>query len=277
MGSNRTSAYRFGLLGHEIQSSLSPVLHQAAGQSCGLGISYDLIDVSLDQLPDVLADLKRCRWHGINITAPYKYWAYRHVSHYDEYAAKLKSVNTIIVSDDGRLKGANTDWFGISESFADLDKHDVVLLGSGRMAESCLSWLLDNRKGTVTVVNRRPSRFAELKRRQPERIKSLNFFEFGESLSQHTTIINCLPKSCYDMLGRFSWENAPRDLNIYDLNYGQQTTDFLQKIDGPDRRVHDGVNALIGQGIESFRHWTGLQPNRDRIVYAVKNAAIYAR
>ncbi|MBV69784.1 MAG: hypothetical protein CMH52_00415 [Myxococcales bacterium] len=269
--------YRLGLLGRDIQNSLSPVLHQAAARLCGLDAVYELIDVQPHQLAGVSAALKQGRWHGINVTAPYKNWAFQHVSKQGHRAADLKAVNTISVDSKGQLHGLNTDWFGVGRLLSDLREGAILILGSGRMAETCLAWLLGHEYSDITIANRCSDRFNELKKRAPKQVKSISFDELEHTLGRYPTIINCLPRTCYDMLDSWAWSREAAMDAFVDLNYGGRTRGFLTRFDGSGRSVHDGVDALIEQGIESFVHWTGHRPGREHVAHAVKKVSLSER
>ncbi|MEE2756451.1 MAG: saccharopine dehydrogenase NADP-binding domain-containing protein [Myxococcota bacterium] len=269
--------YRLGLLGLGIQNSLSPALHQAAARSCGLEVDYELIDVDHERLTDVADHLKRGRWHGLNVTAPYKHWAFKLVSERGQHAAELHSVNTISRAPHGPLRGLNTDWFGIEGLLANVPHGGVLILGSGRMAESCLAWLLANGHCGVTVAHRSLNRFIELQNRAPDQVRSAHYDELKHSLAEYQTVINCLPRQCYTMLDTWQWNYAGGEGAFIDLNYGRSTDRFLSGIDGLGRSVCDGVDALIEQGIESFYHWTGHRPSREPVMHAVKKASLSIR
>src|SRR5690606_25701065 len=55
---------------------------------------------------------------GMNVTAPYKEKMLRHVDVVHDEAKAIGSINTIVVK-NGILHGHNTDYFGVSQSFAD--------------------------------------------------------------------------------------------------------------------------------------------------------------
>ena len=71
-----SSRLRLGLVGRGIAHSLSPTLHRAAGESVGQPVYYTLIDVEAEALGGVSKSMVAGDWDGLNVTAPYKRWAY---------------------------------------------------------------------------------------------------------------------------------------------------------------------------------------------------------
>ena len=69
-------SYLFGLLGHPLSNSLSPILHRAALQFAGLKGDYHLIDIAPESFnansaKELIASLPK-EFNGFNITIPYK-------------------------------------------------------------------------------------------------------------------------------------------------------------------------------------------------------------
>ena len=103
-------AYRFGLIGEHIATSLSPVMFSWAFQHTESSGSYTLFD-----FPRRLARsfLLRARvdWDGLNVTAPHKDLAYTLCDELSETAQRARAVNTL-VRKQGTLIGYNTDVAG---------------------------------------------------------------------------------------------------------------------------------------------------------------------
>ncbi|WP_179504019.1 shikimate dehydrogenase [Brucella intermedia] len=128
-----------GLIGANIQRSLSPAMHMREGEAAGLAYRYDIIDIaekerSASDLPALVAEAEAAGFSGLNITHPCKQAAVALVDELSPHAFALQSINTVVFS-DGRRIGHNTDWWGYAEGFrrglpgASLAR--VVLLGSG--------------------------------------------------------------------------------------------------------------------------------------------------
>ena len=67
-----TLPLRLCLVGAGIARSPSPVIHQAAMQSSGVEGTYVLRDLVPDDIEGFVAELRKGRYTGCNVTAPYK-------------------------------------------------------------------------------------------------------------------------------------------------------------------------------------------------------------
>ena len=112
---------RAAVLGHPIAHSLSPVLHRAAYQACGLADwRYDAFDVAEAGLAGCLAGLEPGEWAGLSLTRPLKQVALDLVDHVEPLAAAVGAVNTVLFCPGGSV-GANTDVFGMVQAIKTRD------------------------------------------------------------------------------------------------------------------------------------------------------------
>lgn len=91
-----------GLIGNPVESSMSPVMQNAAFAACGLDWAYLPLLVEEGRLADALKGLVALGFAGANVTAPYKQEAA------ELCESDLPSVNTLVVR-DGRIESHSTD------------------------------------------------------------------------------------------------------------------------------------------------------------------------
>ena len=161
---------RFGLIGHPVAGSFSPKLFEAA---YGGRYPYDLIEGA-----DFGASWQRFldEYDGINITAPFKEFAFRAVDALSDDARLCGAVNLAVKTPAG-IVGYNTDVAGVvlavREALAGLDTQPVIpgltgnplkealVVGCGGAGRAAAVAAL--RLGCrVTLANRTPSRAAAL-------------------------------------------------------------------------------------------------------------------
>ena len=147
---------RFGLIGHPVAGSFSPRLFEAA---YGGRYPYDLIEgadfgVSWQRFLDSYA--------GINITAPFKEFAFRAVDALSDDARLCGAVNLAVNTPAG-IVGYNTDVDGVvlavQETGLPVSEALVVGCGGAGRAAAVAALRLGCR---VTLANRTPSRAAAL-------------------------------------------------------------------------------------------------------------------
>ena len=138
---------QLGLLGKDIQHSLSPRLQHLNAEQIGLKVQYHLCDlklheaeylltrcqdVQLDKCDETLPLLKDL--DGLNITTPYKELAFQIADHLSVEARALRAVNTLVLK-KGTIFAHNTDPEGVSALLRGQNLlnlcHRVILLGTG--------------------------------------------------------------------------------------------------------------------------------------------------
>ena len=100
------------LIGSPVAHSLSPVIHQAAFDAAGLDWRYVAFDVAAGRADEALAAMRVLGIGGLSVTTPHKEQVAACVDGLAPAAAALRSVNTVVVEDDGRLVGHSTDGHG---------------------------------------------------------------------------------------------------------------------------------------------------------------------
>ena len=147
---------RFGLIGHPVAGSFSPKLFEAA---YGGRYPYDLIEGA-----DFGASWQRFldEYDGINITAPFKEFAFRAVDALSDDARLCGAVNLAVKTPAG-IVGYNTDVAGVVLAVreAGLPVSEALVVGCGGAGRAAAVAAL--RLGCrVTLANRTPSRATAL-------------------------------------------------------------------------------------------------------------------
>ena len=128
-----------GLIGHGIQASRTPRLHEQEGRAQGLHYTYQLLDlqtmgVDVSALPRLLDEAQAQGFAGLNITHPCKQIVLPLLDELAPEAAAIGAVNTVVFTNGKRI-GHNTDWWGFAESFKrglpDVLRAQVILIGAG--------------------------------------------------------------------------------------------------------------------------------------------------
>jgi len=263
----------FALLGHRIGHSLSPHLQAAAAESIGCSIRYTLMDVEAHQLDRVLEQMKKGHWDGVNVTSPYKRWAWESVDDHGTQSHRLGVVNTIVPVGTRRLRGDNTDLLGFTHLLGDLPRRSPMVLGAGGAARVVVDALNVADPDRLLVFNRNPARIADLQSFGGGRIQGMALDAVESVLRTTDLVINCLPPSASSWLCSLPFGQLPRSAVVVDLNYGLAARPFSDHVRTCGRHARDGLEMLIAQGIESFRLWTGEKPDSDYVGNAVRRAA----
>ena len=124
-----------GVFGHPAAENPGVVIQEAAFADMGLKLwRFLTIDVAPDALEDAIKGLKAFKMKGINCTIPHKLRVLEYLDEISESAKLIGAVN-MIVNNDGKLYGENTDGKGfmmsLKNSGIDPKGKKVVVLGAG--------------------------------------------------------------------------------------------------------------------------------------------------
>ena len=114
-------SFQLGLIGYPLGHSLSPQIHKAALDSCGLEGDYSLFSIPPDDhqgLGSLLDRVRHGEIQGLNVTIPHKQNVIPLLDELTPTAQTIGAVNTISMR-NGQLVGDNTDAPGF---LADLRK-----------------------------------------------------------------------------------------------------------------------------------------------------------
>src|SRR5947199_55045 len=161
---SRVQARLFGVLGDPVDHSLSPAMQNAAFAAARLPHLYLRYRVAPPVLQDALADARRLRMGGLNLTVPLKEAAVGFCDVLTAEARRIGAVNTLLFRGD-RLVGDNTDGRGFLRALGDrvrLGGAHTVLIGAGGSARAVGAALVHAGCGRITVANRTPGRGEQL-------------------------------------------------------------------------------------------------------------------
>ena len=116
------------VIGSPVRHSLSPALHNAAFEACGLDWMYLAFDVAPGHAPDALTGMRALGIEGLSVTMPHKTDVAATVDLCTPAASRLQAVNAVLRRSDGRLEGHNTDGDGFVASLREAGLDDVAVL-----------------------------------------------------------------------------------------------------------------------------------------------------
>jgi Shikimate dehydrogenase substrate binding domain len=101
------------VIGHPVEHSLSPAMHNASFTADGLDYGYVALDVKPEDLPAVVRGAAALGFRGFNVTMPHKRAILSLLDDVDEGARISSAVKTVMVEESGLLRGHNTDGGGM--------------------------------------------------------------------------------------------------------------------------------------------------------------------
>lgn len=271
-----TSKILYGIIGYPVAHSLSPLMHNTAFKELGVEAEYQLFPLKEDELDGFFQDLRSpsCPIFGLNVTVPYKEKVIPYLDSITPLAQRIMAVNTIVVTNERRLIGHNTDAPGFLSHLVELKFNTrgkkIAMLGAGGSARAILAVLcmIPERPESIKLYNRTSSRADELLNDLQTRIDT--------GIIEPVASIDDLDIPNADLLinttsvGLKRGDLCPVDedllhpgLLVYDLVYNPPQTDLLKMAKAKGARTANGLGMLYYQGVLAFQHWANVQLDDD--------------
>jgi len=247
----RTRVY--GVIGHPIGHSLSPLLHNTAFR--GRKVDAVFVPFLVRDLSDFLRSIETLGVAGFAITIPHKEGILRHLDDCDPLAGRIGAVNTVVVRGGGRLYGYNTDYVGVLRSLErrmQLAGSRVLLLGAGGAARAA-AFALTQAGSVVCLSTRRPERARALARAVGAQV-----VERAELRREYfDAIVNCTPVGLHPH-GGSPLKSAELNCRLLmDMVYRPRTTELLRIARRRGIETVSGVEMFLAQGFAQYEIWTG--------------------
>ncbi|MFJ9645311.1 shikimate dehydrogenase [Streptomyces sp. NPDC101206] len=273
------SRIRAAVLGSPIEHSLSPVLHRAAYQELGLADwSYDRFEVDEAALPEFVSGLGP-EWAGLSLTMPLKRAIIPLLDGISDTAAAVEAVNTVVLTEDGRRLGDNTDIPGIVAALHErgVDKvESAAILGAGATASSALAALARICTGEVTAYVRSRLRADEMLQwgeRLGVPVRTEEWSHAAEALTA-PLVIATTPAGATDKLVS-AVPDAPGTL--FDVLYEPWPTALAAAWSERGGRLLGGLDLLVHQAVLQVEQMTGCPAGPLAAMRAAGEAALRDR
>ena len=243
---------------------------EAAYRHHGLDARYLNCEVQPDALGDAVRGARAMGWVGFNCSIPHKVDVIEHLDGLADSATVIGAVNCV-VRRDGLLIGENTDGQGFLTSLktvVDTAGKSLVVFGAGGAARAIAVETALAGAVTITIVNRDPSRGAELVALLNERTPcraALVAWDGVYSLPEETDIVVNATS-----IGLFPDVDAQLALDLDSLRPGMVVADvipnpprtrLIRDAEARGCTVLDGLGMLVNQAVIGIKHWTGVDPD----------------
>ena len=278
-----------GLIGANIQGSMSPALFADAFAAAGIDGYYHLLDadrLAERRLPQLLGAAKTAGFVGVNVTYPFKQDIIPLLDAVDPEASEVGAVNTVSIAPDGRTTGYNFDRRGWRNSFLEVLGPDsaegktVVQVGAGGAGRAVAFALMD--LGVADLI------LHDLDRARADALKSQLASQYGTSccrivgsleqdIARADGIVNAT------QVGMRGFPGCPVPVAAIkaghwaaDVIYTPMQTAFLSAAAGKGARALNGGGMCVHQAVAAFQCLTGVTPDVARL-HRTFAAAVAAR
>ena len=270
---------RYAVVGNPVSHSLSPRIHRLFAVQTQQPISYEAIELPLDDFSAQIRLLQLQGMKGLNVTVPFKQQAWEICNQRRPRAETASGVNTLIFSEDGSIVGDNTDGAGLINDLENnhhitIQHCKILILGAGGAVRGVLEPLIALGPDSITIANRTPDKARRL-----------------ASDFQSSAVINACG---YDDLGMDKYDliiNATAAGLTYQVPPVPESVlaghsicyDMMYKLDEPTAfarwaRSHgvaeaiDGLGMLVEQAAESFFIWRGVAVNTAAVIAELRHS-----
>lgn len=271
------------VIGHPIDKSLSPIMHNEAFRAKGLNYVYLAFDVDTSRLKEAVEGLRALKVKGFNVTMPHKVAILNLLDRINEGASLVGAVNTV-VNDDGELIGYNTDVNGIISALEakvrSLKGLKALLIGAGGAARACIVALVSKGCKEIIIMNRtfdKAKLMAEdlgKKLKMNYNLEELSMNSLKKAINSVDILMNATPIGTYPNLDEsiVPQELIKKDMVVFDAVYNPKKTKLIRDAEKMGAKVIPGYEMFVGQGAASFKLWTGIDAPIDIMRRAVLKA-----
>ncbi len=259
-----------GVIGSPVAHSRSPRLHRHWLNSYGISGHYIPMDVSRDNLENVIRTLPSMGFVGVNITIPHKEAVMGIADQITDRATLIGAANTLIFRKDGKIHADNTDGYGFFENLRlgapDWDPRGgpAVVLGAGGAARAVVASLTGAGVPEVLLSNRTRIRAEKLKEDFGQRVRVVDWVQAGNIMEEATLVVNT---TSLGMVGnpelRVPLDGLRKGTVVTDLVYTPLKTHLLKVAEQAGCITVDGLGMLLHQAVPGFERWFGVRPEVD--------------
>ncbi len=264
------------VIGSPIAHSRSPALHGHWLRRYAIRGHYVPLDVSQDNLAEVIKAMPKMGFVGANVTIPHKEKALALADLVTDRAALIGAANTLIFRKDGKIHADNTDGYGFTENLRanapgwDPKSGPAAVFGAGGAARAVLASLIELGVPEVRLSNRTRTRADALQQEFGGKVKVYDWVQAANMLEGATTVVNA---SSLGMTGKPEFRVPLDALSpkavVTDLVYTPLNTALLVHALEIGCTVVDGLGMLIHQAVPAFERWFGMRPEVDEEVRRV--------
>ena len=247
-----------GLIGHPVEHTFSPQMHNAAFEKLKMNYIYTAFDVKPENLNKAIENAEALDIKGFNVTIPHKVNVIQYLNDMDETAKQIGAVNTV---DFKNLKGYNTDGLGAVKAIEEITKvknKNILIAGAGGASRAIAFYLKKNNVSEITILNRNIRKAQNLADELEATSDSIT--KINQHIKNADILINTTPIGMYPNINDTpitTAANMHEELVVFDAVYNPNKTQLLSEAIKAGAKPVYGIKMLLYQGAESFRIWTG--------------------
>ncbi len=257
-----------GVIGHPVEHSLSPVMHNAAIAQMQLNYVYLPLPVKPQDLEVAVNGFAAINLQGFNITIPHKQAILPLLSEVSPVAQAVGAVNTVWRTKDNLWAGTNTDVAGFIAPLhiykQDWSQTTALILGYGGAARAVVAGCAQLNCAEIHVVGRNQIKLENFLHSWTTpltvNLQVHTWEELSRLIPQANLLVNTTPIGMYPDI-----DSSPLTVDeisklqpgsvVYDLIYTPKPTQFLKQVEKQGAIPIDGLEMLVQQGAAALQIW----------------------
>ena len=258
-----------GVIGHPIEHSLSPVMHNAAIAQMNLDYIYLPMPVKPQDLAAAINGFAAIGLQGFNVTIPHKQAILPLLSEISPIAQAVGAVNTVWRTDNLLWAGTNTDVEGFIAPLRtykqDWSQTVALILGNGGAARAIVAGCAQLGCAEIHVVGRNQMKLQEFLHSWINSPLTVNlqvhsWEELSRLIPHANLLVNTTPIGMYpdvdsSPLSTDEMAHLADGTIVYDLIYTPKPTQLLKKAEKLGAITIDGLEMLVQQGAAALQIW----------------------
>lgn len=228
----------YGLVGRNLVYSFSKQIHERLSN-----YRYDIINLEPEKVEEYI---KRRSFVGLNITIPYKKTVFALCDEVSERARQIGSVNTVVVKQDGKLYGDNTDYDGFmfmaKRAGVDFNGKKAIVFGSGGTSAMVCNAIEENGGSCFVVSRTGDDNYTNLERHSDAEI-----------------VVNTTPVGTYPEFDKQIVDLTvfPNCKAVLDVVYNPLNTRLVEQARSLGMTACGGLSMLVAQAKRASELFTG--------------------
>lgn len=278
INSNSKNLIKAGVIGFPISHSLSPTIHNFYLKKYKINGTYEAFAIPSENFEESIKNLvDQQQLSGFNITIPHKEKIFNLCSHLSKTAQITKAVNTVIILQNGKFFGHNSDADGFIKNFYNhcpnyqLSSKKCLVIGAGGASRAIVYGLILQKVAKIFIANRDHEKAIKLiedfKNFSQQNLVELEFVTLKKNFDFLPEIDLIINSTSLGMINQSKLDidisNAKKSAIIYDIVYKPLITDILKQAETLNLKIITGIGMLIEQALIGFEAWFKIKAEFD--------------
>jgi shikimate dehydrogenase len=251
----------FGVIGHPIGHTLSPVIHQTVFKRLGIAYNYEAFHVLPEQLSEYVNTARITGCPGFNVTIPHKETVIPMIDGTVPAVQLIGAVNTV-KHQNGRLTGFNTDVIGLQHTLMKggwSHRGKVIILGAGGAARAAVTAMGNMGVQSLILYDIVTPRAEKLANDFHGKSTLQIVIDKAEKhVPEVDLLINATPVGMWprsDESPLEQPEQLPASATVFDMVYKPLKTRLIKQAESRGARTISGLDMLIAQALAADEIW----------------------